>query len=113
MECGVDLVLIERFNNIQEKFINKYFTTKEIDYINSKNKNSETIAGIYAAKEAFLKSIGVAFNKYAFKDIEVLHDNGRPYFNINETIKKEINKSHFSLSISHEDKYAIAFVISY
>lgn len=113
MECGVDLVLIERFNNISKNFINKYFTTNEINYINSKNRNTETIAGIYAAKEAFLKSIGVAFNKYALKDIEILHDNGRPYFNIKETIKKEIDKNNFSLSISHEDKYVIAFVISY
>lgn len=113
MGCGVDLVLIERFNNISESFINKYFTINEIDYINRKNKSAETIAGIYAAKEAFLKAIGVAFNKYALKDIEILHDNGRPYFNINETIKKEIEKHNFSLSISHENKYAIAFVISY
>lgn len=113
MNCGIDMVQIDRFNNISSTFMNKYFSINEINYINSKGNNSETIAGIYAAKEAFLKSIGVAFNKYSLKEIEILHDNGKPYFNINEQIKKEIDKPNFSLSISHEDKYAIAFVINY
>lgn len=113
MNCGVDIVNVKRFLNIKDNFINKYFTEEEILYIKSKGNSVETIAGLYAAKEAFLKAIGINLSKYALKDIEILHDNGKPIFNINDKIKKEIDKSNFSLSISHEEDYAISFVIVY
>lgn len=113
MNCGVDIVDVKRFINIKDSFINKYFTKEEIIYIESKGNNAETIAGLYAAKEAFLKAIRVNLSKYALKDIEILHNNGEPILNINNKIKKEINKSNFCLSISHEKNYAIAFVIFY
>lgn len=113
MNCGVDIINVNRFSKIKSNFINKYYTKEEILYIESKGNNIETIAGIYAAKEAFLKAIGVALDKYPLKSIEVLHVNGRPILNISEDIKKEIDKYNFSLSISHDDTYAIAFVIIY
>ena len=54
---------------------------------------------------------------YDFKDIEILNDNlGKPYFNINDKLKKilkrltKINSFNFFLSLSDEKSYSVAFV---
>ena len=114
--CGVDITEIKRFSKlIQNKdFLNKYFTQKELSYINGKTNKLETIAGIFASKEAFLKSINKGINEYDLKSIEILHNElGAPYLNIHKDIKKDIDLRDTSLSISHDGNYAIAFVIVY
>ncbi len=115
MSNGIDIVYIKRFENLinNENFLNKCFTTNEIQYINSKNIHKlETIAGIYASKEAFLKSIKKGINDYSVKDIEILHNkNSDPYIILHNEIKKDIEYTSISLSISHDNDYAIASVI--
>lgn len=115
---GVDIIKWDRFNNICEdsKIIKKFLTNAEQLYIKSKAYNPETIAGIYASKEAVLKSLGYGINHYNLKDIEIMHDEYNcPYIKFYNDIKKEIetNRYHFSLSISHDGEYVIAFVIYY
>lgn len=111
MISGVDIVKIERFKNVKARFLDKYFSSMEIEYINSKGNNLETIAGMYAGKEALLKSLGVALDKYPLKEIEIGHLNGQPYISLSDAIKKEIDNYEFSISISHDGDYAIAFVV--
>ncbi len=110
---GIDIVDINRFSKLLQKetFMNRYFTISEKEYIKKANNNLSTIAGIYASKEAFLKAIKKDFNVYSFYDIEILHQDKIPYFNISPTIKKENNIKDISLSISHDGNYAIASVI--
>lgn len=105
---GVDIIKIDRFNSLKNNssFMNSIFSEKEIEYINYHNSNTHTIAGMYAAKEAFLKALKKGINNHSLKDIEISHDdNNAPFIisNIGDT-------NNISLSISHDSEYAIAFV---
>ena len=60
---GIDICNISRFSNMKnlDKFLKRYFTNEEIDYILNTGKRDETIAGIFSLKEAFVKAIGTGF----------------------------------------------------
>ena len=118
---GVDIVENSRIKKsiLNNLFLNRVFTREEI-LISKKMKNkSSYFAKRFAAKEAFVKSLGTGFrNGFNFKDISVVNDKlGKPSFFINKKIKNlikkrfKINSFNFFLSISDEKKYSIAFVI--
>lgn len=119
IKTGVDIVNINRIKKIllskREEFLNKIFTKKEIEYISTRSYKANTIAGMFAAKEAVSKVLGIGIGYVNWKDIEVLHnENGKPYININLKIKsrmKELGLNNFEISISHERDYAIALAI--
>ena len=118
---GVDIVENSRIKKsiLNDSFLNRVFTNEEI-LISKKMKNkSSYFAKRFAAKEAFVKSLGIGFrNGFNFKDISVINDKlGKPSFFITKKIKNlikkrfKINSFNFFLSISDEKKYSIAFVI--
>lgn len=121
MTTGVDIVQISRIEKLLNKkedlFLYKVFTEKEMDYISKKGNNPNTIAGLYASKEAISKALGTGIGKLAFKDMEITHDiNGKPLVNIStdkDYLLKELGINRFDLSISHDGDYAVAFVIGY
>lgn len=113
---GIDIVDIKRIANLslRKNFINRVFTESEIEYIESKNQNPNTIAGLFASKEAVAKAFGVGISHdIVFKEIEILHDeNGAPYVNTNiermlDLMKKKSAKE-ISINITHDGDYAIA-----
>ena len=118
---GIDIVENSRISKSlkNDLFTKRIFTNLEI--INSSNiKDKKSYyAKRFAAKEAFVKSIGTGFrNNLNFKDISVVNDKqGKPLFIINEKIKKIVKKKfntssfNFFLSMSDEKKYSIAYVI--
>ena len=58
LDIGVDIIEIYRIKELLDKnprFLEKMFTSKEIEYFESKNFKAETIAGNFAAKEAVSK----------------------------------------------------------
>jgi len=66
---GIDIVEIDRIKDAikkNEKFLDRVFTKEEITYFKSKNLNSNTIAGNFAAKEAIVYG-----SKNIFKDIAI------------------------------------------
>jgi len=118
---GVDIVENSRIKKsiLNNLFLNRVFTREEI-LISKKMKNkSSYFAKRFAAKEAFVKSLGIGFrNGFNFKDISVVNDKlGKPSFFITNKIKNmikkkfKVNNFKFFLSISDEKKYSIAFVI--
>lgn len=112
MSIGIDLVYINRFNNLNENMIKNTFTDNELNYIKSRNYNISTMAGIYAAKEAFLKAIKKGINNYSLKDIEIYHnDNNAPFIEIHGDLENDYQNIKFDVSISHDNEYAIATVI--
>tara|TARA_B100000767_G_scaffold205463_1_gene192259 strand:- start:1625 stop:2020 length:396 start_codon:yes stop_codon:yes gene_type:complete len=118
---GVDIIENTRiYTSIKDShFIKRIFSKSEI--LNAKKIKNKTnyYAKRFAAKEAFVKSIGTGFrDNLNFNDISVVNDKlGKPSFIVNEKIKKIIKKKfktssfNFFLSISDEKKYSIAYVI--
>lgn len=107
---GIDIVQISRLDKlkINDNFMKKIFRDNELNYIKKHNNSSKTIAGMYAAKEAFLKAIKKGINDYALIDIEIIHDsNSAPYILLHNTLDNSNYKS-ISISISHDGDYAIA-----
>ena len=92
-----------------DKFLNKIYTDKEIQYCNSNINPYIHLSGKYAAKEAVKKALlsKSIVDTIALKKIEILNNSDKsPYVRINN-----INDIHFNISVSHEDDYAIAFAL--
>ena len=118
---GVDIVENSRIKKLilNKKFIQRVYSKSEINN-SKKNKNKESFfAKRFAAKEAFVKSLGTGFrNGINFHDISVINNvYGKPKLHLNNKIKKiidkklKLNKFKIFLSMSDEKKYSIAFVI--
>ena len=118
---GVDIVENSRIKKsiLNSSFLNRVFTSEEILFSKNVKNKSTYFAKRFAAKEAFVKSLGTGF-RYGLnlKDISIINDKlGKPSFFINKKIKNLIKKRfkiksfHFFLSISDEKKYSIAFVV--
>ncbi len=103
---GTDIEDINRFYNKDEKFLNRIFTQRELDYCLNKKNPSCHLCARFCAKEAVIKALG---EKIPYNKIEILKkENNSPYVNI--LIDKYKNNS-FSISLSHEKDKAIACVI--
>ena len=119
--AGVDIVENSRIKEsiLNNSFLNRVFTNEEILISKNMKNKSSYFAKRFAAKEAFVKSLGTGFRHgFNFKDISVINDKlGKPSFFITKKIKNlikkrlKINSFNFFLSISDEKKYSIAFVI--
>lgn len=116
MQVGIDIVEIERFREVDfKKFIEKYLTENEMEYLLNKHDKYETIAGIYACKEAVLKAFKIGIgNGVKLKEIEILHDNNMPILNKNKIVTrlmKERNLTDIDINISHSEINAIAICV--
>ena len=119
--AGVDIVDNSRIKKSlhNNSFLYRVFTNEEIVISKNMKNKSSYFAKRFAAKEAFVKSLGTGFrNGLNFKDISVINDKlGKPSFLISNKIKNmikkrfKVSKFKFFLSISDEKKYSIAFVI--
>ena len=118
---GVDIV-----DNIRIKksiknnnFIKRIYSNDEIKASKYVKNKTNFFAKRFAAKEAFVKSLGTGFrNNINFKDISVKNDNlGKPELYLNKKIKSFLShklrnkKYKIHLSLSDEKRYSIAFVI--
>ena len=115
IRCGIDIIEVKRIQEsiekLGERFLQKVFTQKEIQYCkNKKNMQYQHFAARFAAKEAVYKAISEKLeNKYevTWKNIEIENDiNGRPYVNLKEIKIKEIES--IDISLSHLKEYAVA-----
>ena len=109
---GTDIIEVDRIkksiDRYGEKFLQKIFTKKEIEYC-LKHKNSYIhFAGRFCAKESVAKAIGTGFNKdLNFLDIEIINDkSGKP-----KVFFKKEEKPNILISISHTKTIASAVAI--
>ncbi|MBQ8941830.1 MAG: holo-ACP synthase [Firmicutes bacterium] len=110
---GTDIIEIERLKNAKENFYNSVFTKRELDKFHGFRYNS--LAGIFAAKEAVAKALGTGFMGFSPKDIEIAQDEkGKPvcllHNNALERLK-EIGGENIYVSISHNKSDAIAYAV--
>jgi len=130
MKVGIDLVETKRFKALSENIahLERLFLPEEIAYIETKRaKNNaindakskpieNTIAGLYAAKEAVLKATNIGVNNIIpFKDVFIEHNNyGAPVVKLLGKAKnwqKENKITKIELSITHDGGFASAICI--
>jgi len=118
--CGIDLVKIERIEQIIKRwgdnFISRIFTPLEREYCEIKKGNKfQSYAGKFAAKEAILKALGLGLREANWTEIEIKNDElGQPIIDISGKLKNITSAkgvSKYFVSISHTKEYAIAQVI--
>ena len=118
---GVDIIQNSRIKKLirNKKFILRVFSKNEIDESKKTKNKANFFAKRFAAKEAFVKSIGLGFRQgINLKDICVHKDKlGKPNIVLNSKVKKVLSKKFSSnrfkifLSLSDEKDYSIAYVI--
>lgn len=106
--CGVDIVEISRIDSAiknNNNFLKRVFSTAEIEYYNKKSNGVESLAGFFAAKEAFAKYLGTGLSGFNFSDVSVEHSAEGTPFIVFKGAKQDV-----SLSISHDKTVAVAVV---
>lgn len=125
---GTDICEIERiqeiYNKYGNKFLEKIFTSGEINYCLSIPKNTASrLAVRFAAKEAASKALGVGINKLGWnkgvdwKDIELVrnHDNAVniKLYNKAKKLEEKLGIKNWIVSVSHSRNNAVSTVIGY
>lgn len=103
MNIGIDLVLISEFQKRLEQSGGavKVFLDSEL----GQNARVESLAGIFAAKEAFFKALG---RKADWLEVWIEKDReGKPQL-YSALLSAD---SHAEVSISHSGDYAVAIVV--
>ncbi len=119
---GTDIVEICRIEALIEKygahFLNRVFTSAEIDYCRHKARPAIHFAGRWAAKEAFYKALPSSCQLHStWKSVEVLpaaHGNHPVMHICSEELRDRLereNVSMYHVSISHERSLCVAIVI--
>ena len=106
---GIDISSISDFKKIpfdaKSGFYKEIFQQSEIDYCLKFKDSSSHFAGKFALKEAVKKSIN---DDIYISEIETFHIQSKPMIKLLNFKKKYF----FHASVSHENNYAIAIVIS-
>lgn len=123
IKSGIDIIQISRVAekiNKNSGFLDIILTEQEKKYCNSRvgsvsddAKKYQSVAGIYAVKEAFFKAIGCGIKSLSdLKNVEVRHfETGEPYLKIlNPNILNCLKEKFIStsISISHDGDMAVA-----
>ena len=118
---GVDIVKNQRIEKAlkNKKFLNRIYSKKEISASKKIKNKVNFFAKRFAAKEAFVKALGLGFRSHInYKDIFVVNNiYGKPKLIINNKLKlmmkKKFKYNNFKifLSLSDEKNHSIAFVI--
>ena len=119
---GTDIVKNSRIKKLikNKKFINRIFTSSEIKDSKKINQKVLFFSKRFAAKEAFVKSLGTGFtHNINFKDIYVSKKrSGKPYLTLSNKLKNilkrklKLKKIKIFLSLSDEREYSVAYVIT-
>lgn len=117
---GNDIVEIERIQKGVERsvrFVDKLLTPLEKERVSVAGKLSyESIAGIFAAKEAVSKALGTGVVTFKLTDIEIVKDEkGKPFIKLYGgalALAREIGIETMHISISHCQTYATAFAVA-
>ncbi len=112
---GVDIVEIARIEKALklQGFLTRMFTEAEREYLMERGFPSQTVAGMFCAKEAVAKALGTGLSHgVAICDIEVLHnEDNMPAIHLYHGAAaraEELGLGEIQVSISHEKNYAVA-----
>ena len=104
---GVDIAEVVRIRSAMrrwgDRFLEKHFTLREIEYCRSKARPAESLAARFAAKEAFAKAYPGP-ETLGWHDVEVVVEDRKPVFHLQGPAAAYEAK----LSISHTHAHAVA-----
>ena len=115
LKTGVDLIEIARIEEVIARhgrhYLERIYTSAELE---QSGKRVESLAGRFAAKEATAKALGSGIGDVSWKEIEILGDEqNAPRLILSGAAKQkadELGLEVWSVSISHSQSHAIAFV---
>lgn len=113
-KIGIDSIEIERVEKAcgNEHFLKRVYGENELKYFEEHRFSKETMAGSFAAKEAFSKAVGTGLTGFKLNEVEVLHEKtGRPYYKFSGSALNLAENYEFDLSITHTKKVATAVTI--
>lgn len=112
---GTDIVKISRLKKwlSNKALLHRYFSKTELSALSSSQERAlESLAGFFAAKEAFIKAVR---RTVLLKDIVLEKDSyGAPRLRLERSALKALRAcpaSNTLVSISHEQDYALATVL--
>jgi holo-[acyl-carrier protein] synthase len=112
--AGIDIIEISRIESAchNPRFLERIFSKAELD---ASSGRPQTLAGIFAAKEASAKALGTGFSGFSPLDAEILKDElGKPWLNPQGPMLELMENKRVrcaALSISHDKSSAIAFAV--
>ena len=117
LATGVDIIEIQRFaGTIErqgERFKKRFFTPTELEQV---GENMASLAVRFAAKEAVSKALGTGMGKVRPIEMEVVRDEKRaPHLHLHgeaRRVAESLGLHTWSISLSHTDEYAVAFVVA-
>ena len=115
---GVDVCEIARLEKMtpESRFVERFFSEEEQAYLMDRGTGfAQSVAGMYAAKEAFAKALGSGVRGFELKEVEVLHSpEGQPYYSISGKALEAQRARRIErvfLSIAHDAGIATAFAV--
>lgn len=116
---GVDIIEVDRIKKALDvwgdRFLNKVFTKRELEYVSTKKFSHENLAARFACKESVLKAFGDTRVGIRLKNIEVLNDSkGKPEIVLHGEAKEFAAKNNLNniiVSMSHTSNYAVSTAI--
>jgi holo-[acyl-carrier protein] synthase len=117
LRTGVDLIEIARIEEVIKRhgrrYLERIYTPAELEQI---GEQAESLAGRFAAKEACAKAIGSGIGEVSWREIEILGDEQNvptlKLYGVAEQKAKKLGLSTWSVSISHSQSHAVAFVVA-
>ena len=117
LRTGVDLIDIDRFQaaylRYKQRLLQRLFTAIELA---ENGENMASLAARFAAKEAVAKAFGTGIGHISWHDIEIRRGAaGEPILKLYGTALNLADEHHlntWSLSLSHSQNHAIAFVVA-
>jgi holo-[acyl-carrier protein] synthase len=112
----VDVARLERSLRRSSAFAAEVFSDDERRYCECQKRPPLHYAARFAAKEAFLKALGIGvLSGVSLRDIEVIRDaGGRPAFRLGDSASAALARAGGAaplLSLSHDGPCALAFVV--
>ena len=115
---GTDIAKVSRFERWTKdpSMICRFFNTNEMNTAKSMQASCEHYAARFAAKEAFVKALGIGLAGFSLRDVYITNDqNGKPALNVcgsaQKILKSMYGDCYVHVSLTHEKEYAVAFVI--
>jgi holo-[acyl-carrier protein] synthase len=119
-EVGTDIVSVARIAALMRDrgmaFLDRWFTAREIGYCSSKAVPSRHFAARFAAKEAVVKALPMAWDgPLPWRSIEIVNDRGGvPSVSLSRAILDAATRAgvgEIRVSLSHCDEYATAVAL--